>query len=61
MEDNKTWWAFVRTDVGAFMKVEVDAPNAWQATQMFKSMYGNQLISESAGYDPMHPRNRSRD
>lgn len=44
----QTWWAFVRTDVGAFMKVTVQAPDNWTATQMLREIYGDKLISEAA-------------
>lgn len=40
-----TYWAFVRTGVGAFIKVTVQAPNIYVAKEMLKSMYGDQLIS----------------
>lgn len=43
-----TYWAFVRVDTGAFIKVTVQADNPYNATQMLKAMYGPQLISESA-------------
>ena len=43
-----TWWAFVRTTVGGFMRVTVQAPNQYQAQQMLMSMYGEKLISEAA-------------
>ena len=43
-----TYWALVSTGVGSFMRVTVQADNPWNAYQMLKSMYGGQLISESA-------------
>lgn len=45
-----TWWAFVRTGSGAFMRVTVQAPTQWQAQEQLRAQYGNQLISEAA-YD----------
>lgn len=46
--DMYTYWAFVRTVVGGFMRVTVQADNPYNAYQMLRAMYGNQLISESA-------------
>lgn len=43
-----TYWAFVRIEVGAFMRVTVQADNPYIATQMLKSMYGDKLISDFA-------------
>jgi hypothetical protein len=43
-----TWWAFVRTDVGAFMKVTVQADTQYNAMQMLRNMYGTNLCSEAA-------------
>jgi hypothetical protein len=43
-----TYWAFVRTGVGAFIRVTVQADNPYTATQMLKAMYGNKLISDCA-------------
>lgn len=43
-----TYWAIVRTVVGGFMRVTVQADNAYNATQILKSLYGDKLISESA-------------
>ena len=43
-----TYWAFVRTGVGAFMRVTVKAENPYIAMQMFKAMYGSNLISDGA-------------
>jgi hypothetical protein len=43
-----TYWAFVRTVVGGFMRVTVQADNPYNAYQMLRAMYGNQLISEAA-------------
>lgn len=53
-----TWWAFVSTGSGSFMRVTVRAPSAWQAKQQLMSQYGDKLISEAAldnsppSYDP---------
>lgn len=43
-----TWWGLVRTTVGGFMRVTVQADNAYQAQQMLKSMYGSELMTEGA-------------
>lgn len=43
-----TWWAFVKTDVGAFMKVRVQADTQYEATEMLRGMYGYNLLSEAA-------------
>lgn len=42
-----TYWAFVRTGIGAFMRVTVQADSPYNAYQMLKALYGDQLISES--------------
>lgn len=47
-----TWWAFVRTGVGAFVKVTVQAPDAHTATVMLRNMYGGNLISDYAALQP---------
>lgn len=43
-----TYWALVRTVVGGFMRVTVQADNPYNAYQMLKAMYGDRLISEHA-------------
>lgn len=43
-----TYWAFVRTVPGAFIKVTMQAPDPYSAYQMMKAMYGSQLISDFA-------------
>ena len=43
-----TWWGLVQTTVGGFMRVTVQADNAYQAQQMMKSMYGDKLLTEGA-------------
>lgn len=43
-----TWWAFVRTDLGAFMKVRIQADTQWEATEMLRATYGSNLLSEAA-------------
>ena len=35
-----TYWAFVRTVVGGFMRVTVQADNPYNAYQMLRAMYG---------------------
>lgn len=44
----QTYFAMVRTVVGGFMRVTVQADNPYNAYQMLKSMYGDKLISEHA-------------
>jgi hypothetical protein len=43
-----TYWAFVRTVPGSFMRVTVQADTPYNAYQMMKAMYGSLLISEYA-------------
>lgn len=43
-----TYWALVRTVAGGFMRVTIQADNPYNAYQMMRSMYGSQLLSESA-------------
>lgn len=43
-----TYWAFVSTGTGAFIRVTVQADNPYNAYQILLSMYGDNLISESA-------------
>lgn len=43
-----TYWAFVRTGIGAFMRVTVQADGPYNAYQMLKALYRDQLISDSA-------------
>ncbi len=47
-----TWWAMVRNAQGGYMRVTVQADTAYNATQMLRSMYGSQLVSESANLVP---------
>jgi hypothetical protein len=42
------YWALVRTVPGAFIRVEIQADNPYNAFQMLKAMYGDQLISSAA-------------
>lgn len=49
--ENKTWWANVRTGVGSFIQVKVQAPTQYNAQQILEAQYGDQLISNAA-YDP---------
>lgn len=43
-----TYWAFVRTDVGAFTRVTIQADNPHNAYKLLKMLYGESLISQSA-------------
>jgi len=38
-----TYWANVRTGVGSFMRVTVNANNPYEANQMLLAMYGDNL------------------
>jgi len=42
------YWALVRTVPGAFIRVEIQADTPYNAYQMLKAMYGDQLISSTA-------------
>lgn len=44
----KTYWFFVRTVPGSFIRVTLQADNPYNAYQMAKAMYKDQLISEFA-------------
>lgn len=44
----KSWWFFVRTGVGSFIKVIIQAENSYVAYEMAKAQYGSQLISSFA-------------
>ena len=48
----KSFWVFVRTVPGAFIRVVVQADNSYNAYQMLKAMYGDQLISSYASDIP---------
>jgi hypothetical protein len=43
-----TYWALVQTVPGGFMRVTCQADNTYNATQIFKSLYGSKLLSEAA-------------
>ena len=43
-----TYWALVRTVPGSFIRVTIQADNPYNAFQMLKAMYGDQLISSFA-------------
>ena len=47
----QTYWAFVRTGVGAFITVTVQAPSQYVAQQMLESTYGSNLSSQAALYN----------
>ncbi len=44
----QTYWANVRTTAGGFIKVTIQAPNPFVATEMLKAMYGDKLMSDFA-------------
>jgi hypothetical protein len=44
----QTYWANVRTTAGGFIRVTVQAPNPFVATEMLKAMYGDRLMSDFA-------------
>ena len=43
-----TYWAFVQTVVGGFMRVTVQAPNPYQAQQQLQAQYNEKLLSYPA-------------
>jgi hypothetical protein len=47
--DSYTWHTNVRFDSGMIQRVEIQAKNAYEALELFKALYGSQLISESVG------------
>lgn len=45
----RNWYAFVRTAPGVSIKVYVQAPDSYTATQMLWSMYGrDKMVNEYA-------------
>jgi hypothetical protein len=44
----KTYWAFVKTGTGSFIKVTVQAPNPYVAGEILKNTYGQNLQSGPA-------------
>lgn len=42
------YWAFVRTGVGGFIRVEIEAENFFQAQTILKNTYGKNLQSGPA-------------
>ena len=47
--DMQTYWANLRTTSGGdFIRVTVQAPNPFVATEMLKAMYGDRLMSDFA-------------
>jgi hypothetical protein len=44
----QTYWANVRTTAGGFIRVTVQAPNPFVATEMLKALYGDKLLSDFA-------------
>lgn len=43
-----TFFALVNTSSNGIIRVEIQAPNQYAATQMLKAQYGNQLLSEAS-------------
>lgn len=43
-----TYWAFVRTGVGAFTRVTIQADDPHSAYKLLKMLYGESLISDFA-------------
>jgi hypothetical protein len=43
-----SYWAFVKTGTGSFIKVTVQAPNSYIAEQMLKNTYGSNLMTGAA-------------
>lgn len=48
MLEMKTYWAFVRTGMGGFTKVYVQADSPYNAEQILKNTYGSNLQSGPA-------------
>lgn len=48
MQNMQTYWANIRTTAGGFIRVTIQAPNPFVATEMLKAMYGEQLLSDFA-------------
>lgn len=45
----QTYWANLRTTAGEdFIRVTVQAPNSFVATEMLRAMYGDRLMSDFA-------------
>jgi hypothetical protein len=44
----KTFWAHVKTGVGGFIKVTVQADNAYIAGEILKNTYGTNLMTGPA-------------
>lgn len=44
----QTYWAFVRTGVGSFIRVTIQAENFFQAQTILKNTYGKNLQSGPA-------------
>jgi hypothetical protein len=44
----KVYWAFVKTGVGGFIKVTVQADNPYVAGEMLKNTYGTNLMTGPA-------------
>jgi len=44
-ETLKSFWAFVKTGEGSFIKVTVQAPNTYVAGEILKNTYGKNLQS----------------
>ena len=43
-----TYWAFVRTGVGAFTRVTIQADNPHNAYKLLEMLYGENIISDFA-------------
>lgn len=44
----RTYWAFVSIGVGAFIRVTIQADNAFDAYQQLRIIYGSALMSNNA-------------
>lgn len=42
------YWALIRNSNGAPMRVTLQASNAYEAIQLFRAIYGSNLMSEGA-------------
>ena len=47
-QENFTYWANVKTGIGGFIRVTVQAPNAFVAGEILKNTYGHNLMTGPA-------------
>lgn len=44
----QTYWGFIRNDGGGFIRVTVQAANAYNAQEILKALYGAKLFTQGA-------------